>query len=117
MMNRLVNLEKLANGNLKITLTDEGRQDLPTIVERKGRDSDSVMYELLEYYLSNGWDYVPAEKIGAMTGCDLIITDDIEWDDNREDIINIGKVYWHANYMVESPVDALENDGLILTGV
>ena len=117
-MVRLVNLDKLPNGNLRVTLTDEGIDELPDIIERCGVHSTAAFDELIEYQLCNGWDRVPAEAIGALTSCDLIISDDVEWDEDREEVLRLGRIYWHPNYMVESPVESLQQKGkFILTGV
>jgi hypothetical protein len=118
MNTRLTELTKLDNGNLKITLTDEGREELSDIVERNGNDSDAAMHDLLEFHLCNGWDNLRPEEIGALTSSGLILSDDVERSEDGETVVGCGVVYWHDNYMVENPVESLtDRGGLILTGV
>lgn len=117
MNTRLTELTKIENGNLKITLTDEGREELPDIIKKHGVRSDAAMYDLLEFHLCNGWDNLHPEDIGAMTACGIILADDVERSEDG-DIVKVGKVYWHPNYMVESPIRTLLKAGhFILTGV
>jgi hypothetical protein len=106
-MIRYTELTKTEDGNLLITLTDEGREKI--------QDAESVL-ELLEWHLCNGWSHLFPENIGALTDCDLIISDDAEQNDDG-DMTHVGRFYWHEAYQVEDPLETLRNTGTFtLTG-
>lgn len=113
-MSKYLDLEKTTTGNLKMTLTDEGKEFL----ENCGDEELNVdIFDVLEHQLCNGWDRIRPEEIRALTSCDLIITDDITRDDDDK-ILELGTIYWHPNYMVEDPIEVLQKVGyLVLTGV
>lgn len=111
----LTDLTKLPDGDLKVTLTEEGREELAAWGDDY-RPWDAIL-ALLEHHLCNGWENLAPETIGALTDCELILTDDIEWDDERENIVHLGRAYWHEAYQVEDPVEALRAGGLVLKGV
>ncbi|MDM7992984.1 MAG: hypothetical protein QUS11_06680 [Candidatus Fermentibacter sp.] len=62
---------------------------------------------MIEDHLGNGWMNVPAEAIGALTGCEDIISEDYTLDDDGEYVPCAPDpvLYWHADYMVEVPVE------------
>jgi hypothetical protein len=107
---RYVDFEKLPNGNLKLTLNDEGREAIA--------DDPSVsIFDLIDSQLCNGWDYIDADAIGALTGCDLILSEDVERDEDG-DVLKVGGVYWHPNYAIEDAVETLRDKGsFVLTYV
>jgi hypothetical protein len=109
---KYVDFEKLPNGNLKLTLNDEGREELVDYLSNY-----PTIHDLMESQLCNGWDRVQPEEVGGLTGCDLIISDDVERDDDG-DIVKVGGVYWHPNYAIEDPVETLRDTGsFVLTYV
>jgi hypothetical protein len=55
---------------------------------------DDTLLELLESYLTNGWDWVMPEDIGALTSAPILEAPD-------------GRVYWHERYQVESAAEEL----------
>jgi hypothetical protein len=113
-MNNELELEKLPNGDLKIVLTDEGREVLGHDVHE---DAYPDLNDLMEYWLCNGWELLNPEDIGALTSCPFIYTDDAEQDDNG-DYTRIGRVYWYPQYEVHNPVQRLDANGfIILEGV
>jgi hypothetical protein len=59
--------------------------------------------------LCNGWTWVGAEQIGALTGAP-ILSDEVETNEDG-DIIHCGVVYWFERYQVESPVQTLLEKG------
>ena len=116
---RLINLKKIPHNtdpkhfNLQITLTGEGRQELQELLaDHPERDA---MHELLEFHLCNGWDTLNPEDIGALTSCPLILSEEVERDDNGK-VTNVGQVYWHPNYMIEDPVKTLLEKGKVYAG-
>ena len=106
-----LNFEKFGN-NLWISLTDEGRDELPNLIKRFGPSGEDILIGLMGHQLCNGWDRVRPEEVGALTDS-LIITDSAERDDEGE-LTGVGRTYWHPNYMVENPIDSLQNDGVFV---
>jgi hypothetical protein len=94
---RYLNLEVLSNG-LNVTLTPEGREELNDR-DLLGVPDHSVFIDLFEDYWTNGWTCLHAEQIGALTGCEIIIGPDVQFDDQGE-VTNAGDVYWHERYQV-----------------
>lgn len=73
-------------------------EDLQQIVEAEGPDYISRehvdIYQMLEGYLTNGWEIVNPEDIGALTSGEIIS------DPN-------GNVYWHERYQIEDAAEEL----------
>jgi hypothetical protein len=110
---RYVNLERLANGDLKVILTDEGRE-LCEDYQSQGEWPD--LGDLVEDFLGNGWSWVRAEDIGALTGNDNLITDEYSMDDYGT-IEFIGTVYAYEPYAIYLESEKLYEHGyIILTG-
>jgi len=99
---RYVTLTEVPNG-LVITLTPEGREEIDLTHDAPG---EWQVISMLEEPLCNGWDLLPAEEIGALTSTQLILSNDVLRDDNGY-IMAVGEVYWHANYQVQDPWEAL----------
>lgn len=104
---RYANLTK-TDGNLLITLTEEGRAEIDEVIERNS-SQDGVVCDLIQDHLGNGWEEVRPEAVGALT-------DDISWDEDGEVVTHLGRVYWHERYQVEDSIEALRGGGLILNG-
>lgn len=113
-MFRMVNLTKIGD-KLKVELTPEGREELIDW-ELDRHSGEDLLLQLLEFHLCNGWDSINPEHIGALTDS-LIISDEIEYDDRGEEVVEGGRVYWHPNYMVEDPIQTLLEKGVFwMTG-
>ena len=109
-------LTKTAEGNLLIVLLDAGREELDDLVDRRKHNTTLIMLDLLEDHLCNGWTSLTPDEIGALTSCDLILSDDVTLNDEG-DVINVGRVYWHPNYAVEDELETLRTTGTFtLTG-
>lgn len=108
-------LEKV-DGNLRIALTAEGREELADLAGRFGGDGEAVLLHLIEDHLCNGWSVVRPEEVAALTGS-LILTDSDVRDDEGG-LVSVGRVYWHPNYMVENPAETLAETGVfVMAGV
>lgn len=109
-MIELVKLEVQPDGKLKIVLTPEGRQ---RIMEEglQQKPTDEALYDLLERPLCNGWSWIPPEAIGALTAAP-ILSDDATVDDDGD--WQVGRVFWHGNYMVEDPIESLLTQGYVM---
>jgi hypothetical protein len=114
-MTQYTELTKTENGNLLITLTDEGREKMEELLA-SNLPHINVMLELLEHHLCNGWEALRPEEIGMMTGCELILSDDVDRDDEHA-VLRVGHIYWHPNYMMVDELEALCATGTFtLTG-
>lgn len=62
---------------------------------------------LIEDWLGNGWHVIPAEAIGALTGCTDIITQDFTLNDSGEwvPVSPNPHVFAHMDYAVETPIE------------
>lgn len=107
-MHKYTNLEILPNGNLKITLTEEGKNELPALKEMCGPNDEAIMLNLLEYHLCNGYSIVPPENVGALTAS-LIIADGLVEEDTAT------KFWWYPQYEGVSYIHNIEADGVIFT--
>lgn len=115
-MRKLINLEVLPDGNLKVSLTLEGRQDLPYLRDRFS--CDSVWVEMVERYQTPGSAYMmlKPEEIGALTSAP-IIGHGFAYDDYGE--IQQGgdnpKVWWFPQYeTVDEFEELLKPGGFII---
>lgn len=101
-----IDLEKMPNGTLRISLTDEGRQTLDEFERIRERFGiDAAIRELLEDHLCGVWDEVFPEEIGALTSA-MLLTDDVERDEKGQ-ITRIGRVYWNPCYAVMDEIHEL----------
>lgn len=105
-----------ANGNLILTLTEEGRADLDDLVAKHGGDVEAVLWDLMEHQLANGWTALQPSDIGALTTCPVILTEEAEYNDDGSALAYVGRVYWHRNYMLDDPIELLRGPGLHLSG-
>ena len=102
-----VTLKKLPKC-LRITLTPEGREEL---LGRRNEDgnwdagTDSILQDLLEDYLVNGWEFIRPEEIAALTSAP-ILSDSAQRNDDGK-LTKIGGCYWFPNYAVESEIETL----------
>lgn len=97
-MQKYVNFEKLPNGNLRITLTEEGHETIREWMADCGSEDTQNQWfpDLIEYQLCNGWEWISPEECGALTDA-LIVTDAAERDEDGE-IVRLGRVYTNINY-------------------
>ncbi len=95
-------------GNLIIKVLPEQREE---VMSWKDRDSDDAEMRLIEYQLSNGWEVIKPEEIGALTGCLILSQNTIR--DGDGDLVNSGTIYTNlAWYQLRGLVhEALSDDG------
>ncbi len=91
------------------------RELLDRVNDRSTRfDEASAMGVLLEDYLCNGWSLVPAEAIGALTGCELILGQGAHVNDAGDYEVDPSSVlYWHERYQIESALECLVEAGVV----
>lgn len=106
---RYLNLQKLDTGNLKIILTDDGREEM-----EEGKDDFSDLFDDIR---SNS-DYLYWESIGdaglGMSDAPCI-TDGYYFDDNGD--LTEGddsEIFWFPNYMVENFIEELVENGFVI---
>lgn len=105
----MLTLTKLPSGDLRLALTadDEERDDIRQTVDQHG--IRWALIDLLEGHLSNGWEIIEPEEVGALTDA-LILTDEAERDDYG-DLTALGRVYWNPNYQIQDDVEELLTTG------
>jgi hypothetical protein len=111
MPQKLVEFEKRSNG-LYITLLPAGREELADLVEKGGVEAlcpESVLHDLLEHQLCNGWEIIAPEEVGALTD-GLLLSDDVQRDDDGT-LTHVGDVYWNSNYQIRAAAADLFEDG------
>lgn len=115
---RYVNLEVVENG-LWIHLTDEGREELNDIIERKHEYLDYEFYELFDDIRANSvWLYHDdmGEAGFGLTNAPGFTYEYVTGDDGELELVtpdSEGKIYWFPNYMVESFVETLLSEGKV----
>jgi hypothetical protein len=112
--NNYTNFEILPNGNLKITLTQDGKIELNRIQTEYAEDwiDYETLWNILEHQLCNGWDWLRPEQVGALTDSP-ILTNDVTYNDNGE-VEKIGQIWWYPNYMIDNLTEVLYNNGYII---
>lgn len=95
-------------GNLVMTPTSAGVEQAKELLEN-GDTSDNAFVSMIEDQLSNGWELIRPEELGALTNA-LIICRDCERDDDGK-LISIGDVWSNIDfYQVRSEIqDFAEN--------
>lgn len=111
MAGKYVEFDTQANGNLRITLISESREDVQEIASLRELTADGKLHEVIEWQLANGWTLVPAEDIGALTEAP-ILSEDIDYDDHGN-VQHVGVVYWYPEYEVKDPVAQLLENGFV----
>ena len=102
---------KLPDGNLRIQLLPEHRQDVQEIQDNEEWGITIKFLEVIEYQLCNGWREVRPEEIGALTDAP-ILTDD--WDENdMGELTRIDNVWWLPEYAVVDEVQKILDQGYI----
>lgn len=109
MKNSMLDFNK-SDKTLRISITHMG---LEYIEESKDKSYIYRLGELLEWHVSNGWTWLTAEQLGALTSCELILSDDVEIDDAGDITSRPFTVYWFNNYQVENPFDSWKSKGYI----
>jgi|GEM_PF-2409048 len=96
--------------SLNKNITKKSRKEF--LDDTKDYHSDQRFMELIEDFLCNGWDWVNAEDIGALTEAPLL-TNDIEIDD-QGNVIKVGIIYKYEMYQVYDPVEEIFSEGKII---
>jgi hypothetical protein len=110
----LLTLTKTAQGNVALSPTPAGvDRAREYLLDREidpmpqSASPDTQLFDMLEYFIANGWQTVPPEAIGALTDAPIISDDGTIPDEGgwalHPDAKN-ARVYAHMNYAVEDPI-------------
>ena len=114
-----IEIVKSAEG-ITLKLTELGRAELKDFRIDGGtcwaKSQDSILADLLEDHLCNGWEFIRPEEIGALTAAP-ILTDSAVRDDQGK-LLSVEQVYWFPDYAVRCELDELmENGEVFFPGV
>jgi hypothetical protein len=110
-MGGFVVIEKVRN-KLRLTLTPAGRHELRSRLDAGDSIStDSTLYDMLEDHLSNGWEWIRPEEIGALTSAPILSDESSR--DEQGLLTEVGAIYWFPNYQVLSPTEQLLKHGQV----
>jgi len=94
------------NGNLILRPSKEGIEKAKELLEYREINKSGILVDeatMLDAHISNNWDYIRPEEVGALTDA-TIIAQDVQRDDSG-DLVAVDRVYAHGNYMVEDPIE------------
>lgn len=111
MAGKYTEFDKQANGNLRITLLEEARDDVQEIAASQELDADNKLAQVIEWQLSNGWSMLRPEDVGALTDAP-ILSEDVDTDAQGK-VRSVGTVYWYPSYDVRDPVAQLLQNGYV----
>jgi hypothetical protein len=122
---QLVNI-RLEPNQITIQLLDEGHdwlddQHMPWgETEQPGylwkRSALDILHDLLEEHLTEPrwtWDLVPPEQLGALTSAPIICYG-ARFDDDLEELLDPGRVFWFPSYMVVDELAELLEHGYVV---
>lgn len=104
-------LKELENGNLLMTINDEGKEEIKDLQEN-GLSENEILTEMLEGYLTNGYD-----NLTGLIGLTDSFIIGLNWDRNDEgDYIENeeAKAWWLPDYMVTDYIEKLLTEGQII---
>ena len=115
-----VTLKKLPH-KLRISITPAGMEELlsrlippdenHTDKYNWNAGTNSILQDLLEDWLANGWEMVPPEDIAALTSAP-ILSDSVKRDDKGK-LVSIGDAYWFPEYATTSELEELLGKGFV----
>lgn len=104
-------------GNLVITLTDEGREEALDMREQHPDWGDiEIFVELIESYLCNGWELLHVEELGELMSDDALILSQDAMRNDDGDLLSVENIYFFHDYQLQSEVDVMLSDGLVVLG-
>lgn len=104
-------------GNLVVTLTDEGREELAYMREQQPEwNDDTIFVELIESHWTNGWEFLSVQELGALMSDDALILCHDAIRDEDGTLLGVENVYFYHDYQIRSEVDALLRDGFVVLG-
>lgn len=103
------------NGNMRITLTPEGKEFMQELESDRLNDS-SLFFDLMEDIIVNSeFDATSAEVVGGLTDCPVILAWCLDVDENENPVCGPDTiVWWFEAYQVFNIKELLEIDSLLL---
>ncbi len=99
-------------GDLRITLTAQGRVDLERLLtQHPDWDDAEIFIELIDHQLAHGWYVVPPSQVRTQTQS-VVLSNGVTYDEYGN-IIDIGEAYWYPSYQRESYTVALFKQGYV----
>lgn len=100
-------------GDLRITLTAQGRLDLERLLtQHPDWDDEEIFVELIDHQLMQGWYIIPLQQVRYQTRS-LMLTNSVTYD-AQGNLITTGKAYWYPQYEVEPYTTTLFKQGYLL---
>jgi hypothetical protein len=106
-----IEIVKNPNG-ITLKLTPAGREELQSRMGPGGgwvKCLRSILADLLEDHLANGWEFIEPAEIGALTSAP-ILSDEVERDDEGK-LVWLGNVYWFPDYAVRCELEEMLENG------
>lgn len=116
-MSELATLKKQENGDLRVTITPEGRKLVAELTDAGMQSDDAILGDLLEYDLCNGWRLLYADEIGCLSNAPVLTDGWYEdWQEEGATEVADGHWWYFEPYQVRSVVtDLLRNGEAIFT--
>jgi len=108
-----IELSEDSSGNLVITVTDEGREEIKDAYDSGKKSPDDVLYDIFEGAIGNGFTWIAPETIGALTDAPIIGLDVSIDDDGYPQLDRDSKVWWYPEYQISDPMEDLAELGTI----
>jgi hypothetical protein len=100
-------------GDLRITLTSEGKQQLEQLLKLHADwNDDEIFIELIDEHLALEWKIVPPAQIRATRDL-LILSDSVEFDGNGN-IVHLDSAYWHPSNQLGMVSKILLKDSYVI---
>lgn len=113
-MQEYIKLQENESGDLLITLTEEGKEELPEIIQRNSFYA-GVWTDLLESIICNSeTEFIRPEQIGALTDSPIIGLNVSLDDDGKIEEREDTKFFWFPDYQVIDEFNELLTKGQIV---
>ncbi|MBX3065220.1 MAG: hypothetical protein KF726_19730 [Anaerolineae bacterium] len=103
----------MAQGDLRITLTEAGKQELQRLLkDHADWSDDEILLELIDEHLLLEWKIVPPEQIRAMRDM-LILSDSVRYD-HEGNVAHLDSAYWHPSNQLGIVSGILMENGYVI---
>jgi hypothetical protein len=103
----------MPEGDLRITLTDKGRQHLEWLLKLHADwNDDEIFIELIDEHLALDWKIVPSSQIRATRDL-LILSDSVQFD-GEGNILRLNSAYWHPSSQLGIVSSILLKDSYVI---